>query len=75
MHHHEREYLQKCAKGLMLVGVSNLLVRKIGLSLHEGDEHELNDSEIEQLLWLDREQIGSVLEEVQAYVSEVKSLF
>jgi putative nucleotidyltransferase with HDIG domain len=75
LHHHERDYLQQCAKGLMLVGVSNLLVRRIGLSLHEGGKPELSDQEIETLLWLDQAQLDAVLEEVEAYVREVKSLF
>jgi putative nucleotidyltransferase with HDIG domain len=74
-HHHNPDYLRQCAKGLMLVGVSNILVRRIDLSLHEGSEHELSDSEIENLLWLDQGQITEVLEEVKAYVAEVKSLF
>ncbi|MBI1892388.1 MAG: HDOD domain-containing protein [Burkholderiales bacterium] len=75
LHHHEKSYIQQCAKGLMLVGVSNILVRKIGLSLHTDGGNELSDDEIEALIGMGQDQVGSVLDEVKNYVAEVKSLF
>ncbi len=73
-HHHDKDYLQQCSPGMMLVGVANLLVRKIGLSLHADAESELSDKELRGLLDLDEQAFDSVLMEVKMYVAAVKSV-
>lgn len=74
LNHHDKTYLKQCAQGLMLVGVSNMLVQKIGLSLHEESAENFSDEEMQAILGLDQDAIDAVLEEVKGYVAEVKSL-
>jgi putative nucleotidyltransferase with HDIG domain len=72
--HHDTDYLQQCSPGMMLVGVANLLARKIGLSVHADAEPELSDKELRSLLDLDEQAFDSVLMEVKLYIAAVKSV-
>lgn len=73
--HHDKNYLEQCSPGMMLIGVSNMLVRKIGLSLQAEADDGFSEKEMRTLLELDQQAFDSVLLEVKMYIAEIKSLF
>lgn len=73
-HHHDKDHLEQCSPGMRLVGVANLLVRKLGLSLPSEEEDEFSDKELRTLLDLDQQAFNSVLMEVKMYVAAVNSV-
>jgi HD-like signal output (HDOD) protein len=72
--HHDIDYLQQGLTGMRLVAISNILVRKIGLSLHGEADNEFGDIGLKDLLELDEQALDSVLVEVKMYIAAVKSI-
>lgn len=71
LHHHEMDYLRRCAKGLRVVGFSNLLVKssESGQDLAAAPDPLI--TEFAGMLNLNAEELGGIQAEVKGYISHV----
>jgi putative nucleotidyltransferase with HDIG domain len=72
--HHDKDYLQQGLTGMRLIAIANILVRKIGLSLHAEASDECSEIELKNLLEIDQQALDSLLVEVKMYIAAVKSV-
>lgn len=71
LHHHELDYLRSCAKGLLVVGFSNLLVKTLGDGATTAGFEESHVEEFAGMLNLSQADLQPVLDEVRNYIAHV----
>ena len=70
-HHHEADYLRQCAKGLLVVGFSNQLVKALDSSLEHVMESDPGIAEFSLILNLGQDDLQGILDEVRNIIAHV----
>ena len=73
--HNNEKFTEATLKYILIVSFANILTRKIGFSLHEGEDIDLTELNQAKLLGLDAEALEGICTKVKKTMEDAASKF